>query len=345
MVSDINIEDFKKGIDIVAVIGRDDSVKLRKKGRHYLGHCPFHNDENASMNVYPDGGYKCFACGAHGDVIAYVMNRKGLTFREAVESLGGDFSYDLVERHEEIAAPDYEVVLPIPKIFTPPSFMHYKYGMPKRVWEYRGKDGVYGYACRHEFVRDGRTKVEKDVLPYCVVKRGNASMWEYRGFKLDGGTPLYGLHKLQGDETRSKTVIVVEGEKTADSLQAVLPHVIVVGWMGGANRVDRADWSILKDWEGEVIGWPDNDWQGWAAMVHVSKMIGRDMRMILSPSDAPKGWDFADSDWDLADTRMWCMENMVRVHENKDGVYDFGDGGLVKNEWGWRLKVWEKQLN
>jgi hypothetical protein len=140
-------------------------------------------------------------------------------------------------------------------------------------------------------------------------------------------------------------VIVVEGEKTADALQAVLPHVIVVSWMGGANRVDRADWSMLTDWGGEVIGFPDNDWQGWAAMVHVSKMLGRDMRMILSPSDAPKGWDFADSDWGLADTRMWCLENMVWVHENKEGVYDFGDGGLVKDEWGWKLKVWEKQLN
>lgn len=344
MGSDFDVNGFKKGISIVDVISRDASVKLKPKGRHHTGHCPFHNDTHASMSVYADGGYKCFACGEHGDVISYVMKRKGLSFRDAIEALGGDFSYELVERHQEVIVPEYETVVPIPKVFTPPSFMHYKFGMPQMVWEYKGKDGVYGYTCRHEWWDDGKGKVVKDVLPYSVVRRIRGMRWEYKGFQVEGGTPLYGLHKLQEDDIKSKTVIVVEGEKTADALQGVLPHVIVVSWMGGANRVSRADWSILKDWRGEVIGWPDNDWQGWSAMVHVSKMLGRDMRMISSPSDAPKGWDFADSGWGLGDTRLWCTENIGYV-EMDGGLYDFGDGGLVPTEWGWRLKVWEKELN
>ena len=337
-----DIERIKRGVSIVDVIGRDPHVKLRKKGSVWVGHCPFHDDKDPSMKVYEVGIFKCYACGAKGNVINYVARRKGLSFTEACDALDCEFDEAVAVRTKELIErkPDFECVVPVPVPFMPPSFMHYKLGMPKKVWEYRNKDGVLGYACRFEWYNEKKGKLVKDVLPYCVVSRNGWLGWEYRGFSVDGGTPLYGLWKLQQESNKGKTVVVVEGEKTADALQAVLPHVVVVSWMGGANRVDRADWSALRDWGAEVIGWPDNDWQGWAAMVHVSKMIGRDMRMIASPSDAPKGWDFADSGWNIAETRVWCNENMVRPKMD-GGVYNFGEGGLVHSEFGWCLRKWE----
>jgi DNA primase len=72
--------------DIVDVIG--EHVSLKKKGRELLGLCPFHEDHRPSMNVNPVKQiFKCFACGAGGDVLKFIQMREGLTFPQAIERL------------------------------------------------------------------------------------------------------------------------------------------------------------------------------------------------------------------------------------------------------------------
>jgi DNA primase len=72
--------------DIIDVIG--EHVSLKRKGREWLGLCPFHEDHRPSMYVHPDKQiYKCFACGAGGDVLKFVQMREGLTFPQAIERL------------------------------------------------------------------------------------------------------------------------------------------------------------------------------------------------------------------------------------------------------------------
>jgi DNA primase len=72
--------------DIVDVIG--EHVSLKKKGRELIGLCPFHEDHRPSMNVNPVKQiFKCFACGAGGDVLKFVQMREGLTFPQAIERL------------------------------------------------------------------------------------------------------------------------------------------------------------------------------------------------------------------------------------------------------------------
>src|ERR1700682_2520699 len=54
----------------------------------WAGLCPFHTEKTASFSVH--GGfqfYKCFGCGAGGDVIKFVMEIEGLTFYEALKLL------------------------------------------------------------------------------------------------------------------------------------------------------------------------------------------------------------------------------------------------------------------
>ncbi|HUI95702.1 MAG TPA: DNA primase, partial [Xanthobacteraceae bacterium] len=56
--------------------------------REFIGLCPFHNEKTPSFSVVEDQGfYHCFGCGAHGDVISYVMQGEGLGFLDAVEDL------------------------------------------------------------------------------------------------------------------------------------------------------------------------------------------------------------------------------------------------------------------
>lgn len=76
----------KQGVDIVDVVGG--YLRLDRAGAQYRGLCPFHEDHKPSLNVDPQyQSYRCWACGAHGDVIKFVMEMDRLSFREALERL------------------------------------------------------------------------------------------------------------------------------------------------------------------------------------------------------------------------------------------------------------------
>jgi DNA primase len=80
------LEQLRERISLAAVVGRH--VRLTKRGRDFVGLCPFHNEKTPSFNVVEEKGfYHCFGCGAHGDVIGFTMRVSNLPFREAVEEL------------------------------------------------------------------------------------------------------------------------------------------------------------------------------------------------------------------------------------------------------------------
>jgi DNA primase len=65
-------------------------VRLVRRGRESTGLCPFHNEKTPSFTANDDKAfYHCFGCGAHGDIISFVMETEGLSFSEAVEKLAG----------------------------------------------------------------------------------------------------------------------------------------------------------------------------------------------------------------------------------------------------------------
>ena len=72
--------------DIVDVVG--EHLRLDRKGKEFVGLCPFHADHRPSLYVSPDKQlFKCFACGAGGDVFKFVQLRESVTFPEAVQRL------------------------------------------------------------------------------------------------------------------------------------------------------------------------------------------------------------------------------------------------------------------
>jgi DNA primase len=74
---------IKEALDIVTLIG--EHVDLRKTGSHYKGLCPFHAEKTSSFTVNREKQmFRCFGCGASGDVFAFVMKRQNLEFPEAV---------------------------------------------------------------------------------------------------------------------------------------------------------------------------------------------------------------------------------------------------------------------
>ena len=83
MNSDEKIKEIRNAVDIVSVISS--YIPLVKKGKNYFGVCPFHDDTNPSMSVSSEKQiYKCFSCGASGNVFNFVMDYEKVDFKEAL---------------------------------------------------------------------------------------------------------------------------------------------------------------------------------------------------------------------------------------------------------------------
>ena len=85
----INTDQLVQSHNIVDVIER--YVPIKKQGQNWFGCCPFHAEKSASFSVDERKQfYHCFGCGAHGDVISFVMEFSGLEFVEACKELGAE---------------------------------------------------------------------------------------------------------------------------------------------------------------------------------------------------------------------------------------------------------------
>ncbi len=80
------IESVKERVDIVDIVG--EHVVLKKKGKEYVGICPFHDDSKPSMSVIPGKQfYYCFSCGAGGNAIKFLMEFQRQSFSDVVLEL------------------------------------------------------------------------------------------------------------------------------------------------------------------------------------------------------------------------------------------------------------------
>ncbi|MFZ1491193.1 MAG: DNA primase [Ilumatobacteraceae bacterium] len=87
-IVDEDIERVRVASSIVDVIQQ--YVALRRVGRNWVGLCPFHAEKSGSFNVREETGrYKCFGCGAGGDVFRFVQDIEHVDFVGSVEHLAG----------------------------------------------------------------------------------------------------------------------------------------------------------------------------------------------------------------------------------------------------------------
>src|SRR5215472_119219 len=94
------VEQLKSSVDIVSVIG--EYVRLRRSGaQRYMGLCPFHSEKSPSFTVHVvHQFYKCFSCGAGGDVVKFVMEKEGISFYEALKSLSERYGIPMPKRSQ-----------------------------------------------------------------------------------------------------------------------------------------------------------------------------------------------------------------------------------------------------
>jgi DNA primase len=102
------LEELRARLPLSDVVGR--RLRLIRAGREFKAPCPFHNEKTPSFYVNDQKGFfHCFGCGAHGDVVGFVMRHDNLSFPEAVEHLAGlaglpvpQASYEDRERYEKV---------------------------------------------------------------------------------------------------------------------------------------------------------------------------------------------------------------------------------------------------
>ncbi len=94
------LDELRGRLRLSEVIGH--KVRLTRRGREFVGLCPFHSEKTPSFTVNDDKAfYHCFGCGAHGDVIRFVSETEGLGFPETVERLAGEAGLALPARDPE----------------------------------------------------------------------------------------------------------------------------------------------------------------------------------------------------------------------------------------------------
>jgi DNA primase len=92
------IEKLKDRVLPSQVISRYVNLK-QQPGLKSTGLCPFHNEKTPSFWVYDSQrSYHCFGCGAHGDVISFLMERESLDFMQALEVLAKEAGMEIPKK-------------------------------------------------------------------------------------------------------------------------------------------------------------------------------------------------------------------------------------------------------
>ncbi|MBO5096358.1 MAG: DNA primase [Bacilli bacterium] len=94
-LDDSEVEAIRTNANIVDIIS--DYLPLTQKGKNFFGVCPFHDDHSPSMSVSSEKQiYKCFSCGAAGNVFTFVQNYENISFIDSVRMVAEKIGYNIV---------------------------------------------------------------------------------------------------------------------------------------------------------------------------------------------------------------------------------------------------------
>ena len=167
--------------------------------------------------------------------------------------------------------------------------------------------------------------------------------WHRGQWKAGHGRRPYRLYNLEELASRPNgTVLIVEGEKTAEALIPILPTYIVMTWSHGASSIHKSDWTPLRG--RHVLIWPDADLPGVKAGNKIKDLlegIAASVRAIRPPADAGQGWDLADgvqSDWDAPRIEAWIEQDVskkitsISASSDTSNVLGNGDSDVIEGK-------------
>ena len=250
-----------------------------------------------------DGHLYDFNGGRRGDLVDVVFERYAFsTFREVRQWLYSEGWLTAGAAHEPPAMRVIELVdLPCapPRVPIPETngIVHvYRWAdgsIPLLVHRFAGSDG-------HKIIRRQTWDPERE--DWYRRWNGEKHKWEW-GTSTNARLPLYGLLPMLANPDR--TVLIVEGEKTARAGALRWPGFVTVSPCGGSNPAWGTDWSPLAGRQVQVLGDADAPGMMFSRKVeYFAKEAGAAAVIILDPvkvwaslggyGPPPKGWDIAD---------------------------------------------------
>jgi len=167
-----------------------------------------------------------------------------------------------------------------------PSMIHGKYGSPSGFWLYKNNRGINSALV----IRYDPANERKQFLQWHFSTAENK--WIPKAHP--DPRPLYKLDQIE--RNKQKTIVLCEGEKSAEAAQELFGEEhISTCWMGGAQAHSKTDFSPL--FGRSVILWPDSDDAGKSAMAAISKKIVLQVAQLsaIDPKpDDPQGYDAHD---------------------------------------------------
>ncbi len=166
------IEEIRSRIDIVDIINR--YVQLTQAGKNFKGVCPFHTEKTPSFIVSPElQRYKCFGCGASGDIFNFVQNIEHIDFPETLEKLAKEAGVIITKRNENSTYSRLEEINKLAAIYfykalhDPSNSQALKYVKDRGFTDESIKSFGIGYAPRYSKLLDyiqQKKKFSKDEL-------------------------------------------------------------------------------------------------------------------------------------------------------------------------------------
>lgn len=283
----------------------------RFQGREYIcANLAGGTGGSLSINV-ETGAWSDFATGDRGtDLVGLfaAINHmdQGGAARELARLLGVNGDARKAPQARKADKDDWTPVLPVPNDAPEPDFRHSRLGDPVAHWTYRNGQGrILGYVARFETDRG------KEVLPLTFCAQGRQTAWRWQSFPTP--RPLYNLDRLGTGEANAP-VLLVEGEKSCDATQRLMPEAVAMTWPGGCKAVGKADFTPLAG--RHVTIWPDADKPGAEASLAVAAMLVKvdatSVHIVAPPEDVAQGWDLADAeagDWTPEQVAAWIAEH------------------------------------
>jgi hypothetical protein len=287
-------ERIAKALDSSATSSGNDDGSVSWKTK-----CPSHVDKKASLSVTQAGDrvlVRCHAGCSQGQVIESLKRMKLWISRKRKPEDN--------EHWEWAGAAELGSEISIRQ--SPQDKRNIK--RAAKHWLYHDAEGkLLGAVYRFE-EPDGT----KDIRPVTLWHNSGSGelLWRFKAWP--GARPLYNWNLL--NQYRDYKVLVVEGEKTADAANALLPEGwIATTWPGGTKAINRANWDILRG--RTVVMWPDNDDVGILAMENLGSIADRSgfssFKGVYPPKDIlPPKWDLADS---LPDNVNISVMNLIET--------------------------------
>ncbi|MEZ4746308.1 MAG: DNA primase [Calditrichia bacterium] len=137
------IDQIRDSSNIVDVVGR--YVSLKKRGRNFIGLCPFHNEKTPSFNVNPDRQiFHCFGCGVGGNVYRFLMMHESMGFVDAVKQLAQESGIEIPVTDEVRQQESESERLYRSNEIATRFFQHHLQHAPKSLLNYLAKRGISG---------------------------------------------------------------------------------------------------------------------------------------------------------------------------------------------------------